>query len=120
MEPISFVAAFALSREPMPAPAAGPPPAAAAASRPEPPRVPDRPDPAPAPRPGPAGGVRGPIAPPTPWRLADADGQEWTHPDRAALERWVAGRNAALAAARRPFPLAPAGRGACPGGRCSR
>ncbi|MGE5754262.1 MAG: hypothetical protein ACM35G_00895 [Planctomycetaceae bacterium] len=118
MEPISFVAAFALSREPVPAPVAGPPPAAPAASRPEPPRVPIRPDPAPPA--GRAGGVRGPIAPQTSWRLADADGQEWTHPDRAALERWVAGRNAALAAARRPFPPAPAGRGACPGGRCSR
>jgi hypothetical protein len=163
MDPISFVAAFALSREPGPAPA---PPAPAPRSggavgpAPESLLVPIRPefgpvgdtprpplhDPDPAPPPAPpappverAGVVpttlRVPAAPaapeagptprtggagPTLWRLADATGQEWTHPDRRELERWVASRNAALAAWRVPSYSLPASGRACAGGRCPR
>jgi hypothetical protein len=167
MDPISFVAAFALGREPGPAPAPAPPapvsaprPGSAVGPAPDDPpgarHVPIRPefgpvgdaprpplhdpdpDPAP-PQPAPpverVGVVSRPPAPaapgggpsprrsgagPTLWRLADATGQEWTHPDRRALERWVAGRNAALAAARVPSYSLPAYGGACANGRCPR
>lgn len=56
-------------------------------------------------------------APPVDWICTDLSGQGWRHSDRAFLERWVAERNAALAA-----PRSTAGffiqYQTCAGGRC--
>ncbi|MCA1685770.1 MAG: hypothetical protein LC745_07230 [Planctomycetia bacterium] len=42
--------------------------------------------------------------PPTVWRLADANGQVWEHPDPSWLRRWVDSRNNAMGATYRPSP----------------
>jgi hypothetical protein len=60
-----------------------------------------------------------PVPPPVAmWRLADATGQRWDHPDKAYLAAWVADRDRAMIAPAYPRPTAYFRPRGCANGQC--